>query len=47
MNLRGEFEFTAVNLNLVGDVEFAVLSFLQWIWICRGEFEVAAANLNL
>ena len=31
MNLRGEFEFAAVNLNLVGDVEFAVLSFLQWI----------------
>ena len=47
MNLRGEFEFVAVNLNLLSDVEFAVVSLLQWIWICSGEFELAAAHLNL
>ena len=29
MNLRGEFEFAAVNLNLPSGVEFAMRSFLQ------------------
>ena len=31
MNLRGEFDSDAVNLNLLSDFEFAVVSFLQWI----------------
>ena len=54
MNLRGEFEFAAVNLNLLwriwtcrGQFKFIVVN-LSLLWlICRSELEIAAMNLNL